>query len=115
MRVNIISLISFDPKLGYVEKDLAVKNQTGQIRNTLKISPKRLIKFSITHIPVGGNIKLHINFKGADQSLTRSQQVNEEYESLLVTPPLWTEQIEFSVEFENAIDLRSLEISQLAL
>jgi len=94
---------------------LAVKNQSGLINYTQKINPRCLIKFSINHIPVGGNIKLHIYFKGQGQSLTRSQQVSTEHESLLVVSPSWTEQIEFRIQFENAIDLKSLEITQLNL
>ena len=94
---------------------IALKNQSGLLRYTEKIDSKNLVKFSITHHPVGGNIQLLITFKSQEQTLTRSQQVSEEHTSLLVISPSWTDQIEFSIRFENAIDLQTLEISKLSL
>ena len=92
---------------------IAFNNQSGSMHHTETITSKNLLKFSITHNPVGGKIKLSVTFKGADQSLTRSQQINEPEESLTVLSPPWTERVEFIVQFENAIELTRLEISQL--
>ena len=92
---------------------LALNHQSGVLRRTEAINSKNLIRFTITHNPVGGKIKLSITFKGQDRSLVRSQQVNHAEESLTVLSPPWTEKVDFSVQFDNAIDLKSLEISQL--
>ena len=92
---------------------IALNNQSGLMRHTETIGGKNLFKFSIKHNPVGGKIKLSVTFKGPDQSLTRSQQINDSQESLTVLSPPWTEQVEFGVQFGNAIDLQALEISQL--
>ena len=83
------------------------------MRRTEKFEPKKLLKFSIKHNPVGGKITLTTTFIGQDQSLVRSQQVNDAEESLTVLSPKWTEQVEFSIHFENAIDLKTIEISKL--
>ncbi len=93
---------------------LALNNQSGLLRHTETIGPKKIIRFSVTHNPVGGKIKLWVTFKGDDQSLTRSQQITERQEAIIVLSPQWTEKVEFSVQFENAIDLQALEISQLS-
>jgi len=90
---------------------LTLKNQSGVLRHTETIGPKKLVNFCITHHPVGGKINLGVTFLGKDHSLTRSQKVVEDQESLLVVSPQWTEQIEFSVQFENALDLKALDIS----
>ena len=94
---------------------MALKNQSGVLHHTENIGPKKLVKFSISHNPCGGKIKLLVTFKGDDRSLTRTQQISEARESMIVLSPAWTEQIEFSVQFENAIDLQALEISQVSL
>ena len=94
---------------------IAFKNQSGILRHTETISPKKLVRFLLSHKPVGGKIKLIVTFKGGDRSLIRSQQISESMEALIVLSPNWAEQIEFSVQFENAIDLQSLEISQISL
>ena len=94
---------------------IAFKNQSGILRHTETISPKKLVRFLVSHKPVGGKIKLMVTLKGGDRSLIRSQQISESMETLIVLSPNWAEQIEFSVQFENAIDLQSLEISQISL
>jgi hypothetical protein len=93
---------------------LAIRNQSGQIRHSEKIDPKQLVKLSLSHNPMGGDVKLVINFKGRDRSLSRSQQVSEANDSLLVLSPIWTEEVEFCIQFDKAIDLKALEISQLS-
>ena len=92
---------------------IALNNQSGFLRRTEKFEPKKLLKFSIKHNPVGGKITLTTTFIGQDRSLVRSQHVNDSEESLTVLSPQWTERVEFSIHFENAIDLRAIEISEL--
>ena len=92
---------------------ITLKNQSGVLRHTENIGPKKLIKFSLTQNPTGGKINLGITFLGKDRSLSRSQQISDAQESLIVLSPQWTERIEFSVQFENAIDLKGLDISQI--
>ncbi len=94
---------------------IALNNQSGFLRHTETVGPKKIIRFSITHNPVGGKIKLWVTFKGDNQSLTRTQQINERQGAIVVLSPQWTEKVEFSVQFENAVDLQALEISQLNL
>ena len=112
-------------KLNEVTSLLMFKNQSGVLSHTETLGPKKLLKFSLTHKPVGGKIMLLVTFKGRDavghdstgqeRSLTRSQLVDESTGALIVSSPSWTEQVEFKVQFENAIDLKTLEISQLNL
>jgi hypothetical protein len=52
---------------------------------------------------------------GKERSLTRSQLVDESIGSLIVSSPSWAEQVEFKVQFENAIELKALEISEINL
>lgn len=92
---------------------LAVNNQSGFLRRSEKIEPEKIVRFSVKHNPVGGKITLTTTFIGQDQSLVRSQQVNDAEESLTVLSPKWTEQVEFSIHFENAINLKTIEISKL--
>jgi len=92
---------------------VALNHQSGVLRRTEKIESKKLIRFFIKHNPVGGKLTLTTTFIGQDRNLVRSQHVNESEESLTVLSPQWTEQVEFSLHFENAIDLKAIEISQL--
>jgi uncharacterized protein YjcR len=92
---------------------VALNHQSGVLRRTEKIESKKLIRFFIKHNPVGGKLTLTTTFIGQDRNLVRSQHVNESEESLTVLSPQWAEQAEFSVHFENAIDLKAIEISQL--
>jgi len=104
---------------------LMFKNQSGVLSHTETLGPKKLLKFSLTHKPVGGKVMLVATFKGRDavghdatgqeRSLTRSQLVNDSTGALIISSPSWTEQVEFKVQFENAIELKTLEISQLNL
>ena len=104
---------------------LLFKNQSGILSHTETLSAKKLLKFSITHKPMGGKVMLLATFKGrvakgdgltaGERSLTRSQLVDESTGSLIISSPSWTEQVEFKIQFENAIDLKTLEISQLNL
>jgi hypothetical protein len=104
---------------------LIFKNQSGVLRHTETTSAKKLLKFSLTHKPVGGKIMMLATFKGRDavghdstgkeRSLTRSQLVDESIGSLIVSSPSWAEQVEFKVQFENVIDLKALEISEVNL
>jgi hypothetical protein len=104
---------------------LMFKNQSGALSHTETLGPKKLLKFSLTHKPVGGKVMLVATFKGRDaqghdstgqeRSLTRSQLVDESTGALIISSPSWTEQVEFKVQFENAIELKTLEISQLNL
>ncbi|MEI6283501.1 MAG: hypothetical protein WCP40_00170, partial [Opitutae bacterium] len=99
--------------------------QSGILRHTETTSAKKLLKFSLTHNPVGGKIMLLATFKGRDaqghdstgneRSLTRSQLVDESTGSLIVSSPAWAEQVEFKVQFENAVELKALEISEINL
>lgn len=104
---------------------LIFKNQSGVLRHTETTSAKKLLKFSLTHKPVGGKIMLLATFKGRDaqghdstgheRTLTRSQIVDESTGSLIISSPAWAEQVEFKVQFENAIELKALEISEINL
>jgi hypothetical protein len=104
---------------------LLFKNQSGILSRTETLGAKKLLKFSITHKPMGGKVMLLATFKGRDakgddltageRSLTRSQLIDESTGSLIISSPSWTEQVEFKIQFENAIDLKTLEISQLNL
>jgi hypothetical protein len=104
---------------------LILKNQSGVLRHTETTGAKKLLKFSLTHKPVGGKIVLLATFKGRDaqghdstgseRSHTRSQLVDESTGSLIVSSPAWAEQVEFKVQFENAMDLKALEISEINL
>ena len=104
---------------------LIFKNQSGVLRHTETTSAKKLLKFSLTHNPVGGKIMLLATFKGRDaqghdstgheRTLTRSQLVDESTGSLIISSPAWAEQVEFKVQFENAIELKALEISEINL
>jgi len=112
-------------KLNEATSLVLFKNQSGVLRHTEALGSKKLLKFSLTHKPVGGKIILLTTFKGRDaqghdstghdRSLTRSQLVDESTGTLIISSPGWTEQAEFMVQFENAIDLKTLEISQLNL
>ena len=104
---------------------LIFKNQSGVLRHTETLGPKKLIKFSLTHKPTGGKIMLLATFKGRDaqghdstehdRTLTRSQLVDESTGSLIISSPAWAEEVEFKVQFENEIDLKALEISEINL
>jgi hypothetical protein len=104
---------------------LIFKNQSGVLRHSETLGPKKLIKFTLTHNPAGGKIILLATFKGPDvvghdstgheRSLTRSQLVDESTGSLIISSPSWTERVEFKVQFENALELKTLEISQMNL
>jgi Domain of unknown function (DUF4838) len=112
-------------KLNEATSLLMFKNQSGVLQHTETLGAKKLIKFTLTHKPVGGRIMLLATFKGPDaighdstgheRSLTRSQLVNESTSSLIISSPSWTERVEFKVQFENGMDLRALEISQMNL
>lgn len=112
-------------KLNEATSLLIFKNQSGALSHTETLGAKKLLKLGLTHKPVGGKIMLLVTFKGRDaqghdstgqeRSLTRSQHVDEATGALIVSSPSWTEQVEFKVQFENGIDLRNLEISQLNL
>ena len=112
-------------KLDDVTSLLIFKNQSGLLRHTETTSAKKLLKFSLTHKPVGGKIILLATFKGRDtqghdstgheRTLTRSQLVDESTGSLIISSPAWAEQVEFKVQFENEIDLKALEISEINL
>jgi hypothetical protein len=104
---------------------LIFKNQSGVLRHTENTSAKKLLKFSLTHKPVGGKILLLATFKGRDtqghdstgyeRSLTQSHPVDESTSSMIISSPAWAEQVEFKVQFENAIELKALEISEINL
>ena len=104
---------------------MLLKNQSGVLRHTETMGTKKLLKFSLTHKPVGGKVMLLATFKGRDakghdstgheRSLARSQLVDESTGSLIISSPAWAEQVEFKVQFENAIDLKVLEISEINL
>jgi hypothetical protein len=104
---------------------LIFKNQSGVLRHTETTAAKKLLKFSLTHKSVGGKIMLLATFKGRDgqghdstgheRTLTRSQLVNESTDSMIISSPAWAEEVEFKVQFENAIDLKALEISEINL
>ena len=112
-------------KLDEATSLLLLKNQSGVLRHTETMGTKKLLKFSLTHKPVGGKVMLLATFKGRDakghdstgheRSLTRSQLVDESTGSLIISSPAWAEQVEFKVQFENAIDLKVLEISEINL
>ena len=112
-------------KLDEATSLLLLKNQSGVLRHTETMGTKKLLKFSLTHKPVGGKVMLLATFKGRDakghdstgheRSLARSQLVDESTGSLIISSPAWAEQVEFKVQFENAIDLKVLEISEINL
>ena len=119
------SLRKNSEKINEATSLLIFKNQSGVLRHTETTSAKKLLKFSLTHKPVGGKIMLLATFKGRDakghdstgheRSLTRSQLVDESTGSLIISSPAWAEQVEFKVQFENAIELKALEISEINL
>ena len=104
---------------------LMFKNQSGVLRHTETIGAKRLLKFTLSHKPADGKIMLLVTFIGRDakghdstgqeRSLTRSQVVDESKQSLIISSPAWSERVEFKVQFENAINLKALEISEISL
>ncbi|NBY41744.1 MAG: hypothetical protein EBQ49_00215, partial [Verrucomicrobia bacterium] len=112
-------------KLNEATSLLIFKNQSGVLRHTENTSAKKLLKFSLTHKPVGGKILLLAIFKGRDtqghdsigyeRSLTQSHPVDESTGSMIISSPAWAEQVEFKVQFENAIELKALEISEINL
>jgi hypothetical protein len=123
-------VIETSPRKNSAQRDdatslLLLKNQSGILSRTETLGAKKLLKFSITHKPMGGKVMLLATFKGpvakgddltaGERSLTRSQLVDESTGSLIISSPSWTEQVEFKIQFENAIDLKTLEISQLNL
>jgi hypothetical protein len=119
------SLRKNSEKINEATSLLIFKNQSGVLRHTETTSAKKLLKFSLTHKPVGGKIMLLATFKGRDaqghdstgheRTLTRSQLVDESKGSLIISSPAWAEQVEFKVQFENAIELKALEISEINL
>ena len=119
------SLRKNSEKINETTSLLLLKNQSGVMRHTETTGAKKLLKFSLTHNPVGGKIMLLATFKGRDaqghdstgheRTLTRSQLVDDSKGSLIISSPAWAEEVEFKVQFENAFDLKALEISEINL